>query len=392
LVDGSYDVVIVGGGIHGAGVAQIFAVNSFRVLLLEKHAIGLQTSSRSSKLIHGGLRYLESFQFGLVKECLRERQILLSIAPDLVRLTPFYLPVYKSSLRSRFKIRAGLSLYALLGGLDKQFRFKQCKKSEWAGLDGLKTKNLLAVFKYYDAQTDDLRLTQAVASSASNYGATMLENSDFVEAVADSNGWEIRYKQQQQKYVCKTKLIVNASGPWVNETANRIRTKLLSLDASLVQGTHIEVNKKTKKGVFYIESPIDKRAVFVMPWKSGTLIGTTETVVEKAIENPQPLDSEVEYLLSTYNAYFKKLGKESIVNKFAGLRVLPNSEKNILVFHKSRDTRLVVDRKIKPTVINIVGGKLTVYRNTAEKVFRLAEPTLGGVKKYVDSSKINLKP
>ena len=141
-----YDVVVIGAGIHGAGVAQAAAAAGHTVLVLEKTAIAHGTSSRSSKLIHGGLRYLETGQFGLVRESLRERAILLRIAPGLVRLSPFFIPVYGGASRSRWKIRAGLSLYALLGGFGRHNRFQSIARSEWHRLDGFQTDGLRAVF------------------------------------------------------------------------------------------------------------------------------------------------------------------------------------------------------------------------------------------------------
>src|SRR3984957_18551600 len=161
-----YDVIVVGGGIHGAGVMQAAAAAGHSTLLIEKCALASGTSSRSSKLIHGGLRYLESGQFALVRESLRERAIHLRIAPDLVHLKPFFIPVYDDTRRRPWQLKAGLSIYALLGGFDASTRFGSVPKREWAKLDGLETRGLDAVICYQDAQTDDARLTRAVVQSA----------------------------------------------------------------------------------------------------------------------------------------------------------------------------------------------------------------------------------
>ena len=139
-----YDVVIIGAGIHGAGVAQAAAAHGHSVLLLEQHAPAFGTSSRSSKLIHGGLRYLESGQLALVRECLRERELLSRLAPDLVRLVPFYIPVYRHTTRRPWQIRGGLSMYALLGGLGEHVRFTRVPRDQWTELDGLATRELQA--------------------------------------------------------------------------------------------------------------------------------------------------------------------------------------------------------------------------------------------------------
>jgi len=166
------DIVVVGAGIQGAGVAQAAAAAGYSVLLLEQTGIASGTSSRSSKLIHGGLRYLESGQFRLVRECLRERALLLRNAPSFVRLAPHYIPVYRETRRRPLLLRAGLSLYAVLGGLHPEVRFRQLPRSAWSDLDGLNQDGLQAVFRYFDAQTDDAALTRAVVSSAQSLGAT----------------------------------------------------------------------------------------------------------------------------------------------------------------------------------------------------------------------------
>ncbi|HKQ30418.1 MAG TPA: FAD-dependent oxidoreductase, partial [Burkholderiales bacterium] len=148
-----YDIVVIGGGIHGAGVAQAAAAAGYSVLALEKTALAAGTSSRSSKLIHGGLRYLESGRLRMVRESLHERAVLLRIAPELVRLVPFYLPIYPDTRRRPWQIAAGLSLYALLGGLARDNRFVRVPRAEWDDLEGLDMHRLQCVFRYYDGQT-----------------------------------------------------------------------------------------------------------------------------------------------------------------------------------------------------------------------------------------------
>ena len=162
MSESSHDIVVIGGGIHGAGVVQAAAAAGYRTLLLEKEGLAHGTSSRSSKLIHGGLRYLETLQFSLVQESLGERAILLRIAPHLVRLIPFYVPVYRGTLRRPWQIRIGLSLYALLGGLRKESLFRSVPKDQWTDLDGLDPSGLQSIFQYWDAQTDDAELTRGV--------------------------------------------------------------------------------------------------------------------------------------------------------------------------------------------------------------------------------------
>ena len=162
----TFDVIVIGGGIHGAGVLQAAAAAGYSALLIEKSALASGTSSRSSKLIHGGLRYLESGQFALVRESLHERAVHLRIAPDLVELKPFFIPVYGQTRRRPWQLKLGLWIYALLGGFDASTRFGSVPRREWSELDGLETRGLDAVIRYYDAQTDDAQLTRAVVESA----------------------------------------------------------------------------------------------------------------------------------------------------------------------------------------------------------------------------------
>jgi len=207
-----YDVVVIGGGIHGAGIAQAAAANGYSVLLLEKSAIGAATSSKSSKLIHGGLRYLESYQFGLVKECLHERSILLRIAPELVKLVPFYIPVYKQTTRRPWKVRLGLQIYRALSGFDQDARFSAQSCQQWSSLDGLSRQDLQAVYQYFDAQTDDVALTKAVVDSAQQLGAEVLCPATFKAASIRQQECEISVSvaDKQLSYSCG--VLVNAAG------------------------------------------------------------------------------------------------------------------------------------------------------------------------------------
>lgn len=277
------DVLIVGGGIQGAGVAQAAAACGYRTLLLEQTALAAGTSSRSSKLIHGGLRYLESGQFALVRQSLRERRILLDIAPALVQLIPFYLPVYCQSRRGPWTLRAGLSLYALLGGLDRQARFQQLPRRRWSQFPGLQQQDLQAVFRYWDAQTDDAALTRAVMASAEAWDAQLHCPARFVCAQADTDQVTVRFQQDGREHQLTTRVLVNAGGPWVGRVLEGVTPRPRRLDFDLVQGTHIVVADPSPPGVFYVEAPQDGRAVFVMPWEGRTLIGTTETADRKSV-------------------------------------------------------------------------------------------------------------
>jgi len=373
-----YDVAIIGGGIHGVGVAQAAAARGYKTILLEQYdQLAEGTSSRSSKLIHGGLRYLEQFEFSLVRECLLERSYLLKNAPDLVKLTPVYIPVYKQSKRSSLIIRAGLTLYALLGNLSSNARFKKVNKSDWNTLHGLNQKDLRAVFQYYEAQTDDRLLTQAVMGSAQEHGADLILNAEVKNINLGENTNSLVYSDQAGKDNQITFTVaVNAAGPWADKVVDAVQPKQKNVQVDLVQGAHIVLPIQLGGVIFYMESPRDQRPVFVMPWYGETMIGTTESIFNEDPAQTYPLEKEVEYLLETLYFYFPGLKNTEIKvsHRFAGLRVLPRSQKD--ANKRSRETIYLRDRKRKPRLLSIFGGKLTAYRETAEHVIHYIEPSL----------------
>ncbi len=390
-----FDIVVIGAGIHGAGIAQAAACYGFRVLVLEKQGVAAGTSSRSSKLIHGGLRYLETAQFALVRECLHERDLLLRLAPDLVHLRPFCIPVYGNSTRSVAKISLGLSLYALLGGVRNTSRFKIISRSDWDQLDGLSTDKLRTVFQYYDAQTDDKELTKAVLQSALQLGAELRMPAQFSGAKVNKI-CEVQFVENDIEHTCTAKILINAAGPWVTDVLAKITPKQTPIPVDLVQGTHIVVPVPIRERVYYLEAPQDQRAVFVMPWKSHAMIGTTETLFHNSPEQVKPLASEVSYLLDTFAHYFPAIKSQSgnvkhtIVEQFAGVRVLPVG--NASAFRRPRDTIIQVDNVMSPKVASLYGGKLTAYRATADKVMQRLLPTLPQKKSLAKTNELTLLP
>lgn len=389
MIEKKYDVVVIGAGIHGAGVAQALAVNGYSVLVLEQNTIASGTSSRSSKLIHGGLRYLENLHLSLVKECLQERTLLLRNAPHLVKLVPFYIPVFPETRRRPWQLRTGLSLYALLNSFHSSGRFGTVARQDWQTLDGLETKNLQKVFRYQDAQTDDVLLTRAVMNSAVQHGAQLMMPCEFVNADIDEQGVTVHYRQNGETHQSRASVVVNAAGPWVNQVLTKFNEPHIPLSIELVQGTHIVLPGELTQGVYYIEAPTDHRAVFVMPWKGNTLVGTTETSYSGDPGQVQPLDSEIDYLLKTLIHYFPHYQGKPVLDSFAGLRVLPHEEGH--PFSRSRDTRLITDRDRSPRLLSIYGGKLTAYRITAMKVMQKLKTSLGtGSAPLIDTKGIRL--
>jgi glycerol-3-phosphate dehydrogenase len=265
----------------------------------------------------------------------------------------------------------------MLGGFDATTRFGAVPRGEWDRLDGLDTNGLDAVIRYYDAQTDDAQLTRSVVQSAQSFGADLAMPASFIEAELIEGGVRVGYEEGGNMIQCEARVLVNAAGPWANHIARYVRPAIQMPAIDLVQGTHIVVPINIVEGVYYVESPSDGRAVFLIPWKGGTMIGTTETVFRGEPEQVRPLPEEEEYLLSVAGSYFpafKSLTRENIVDRFAGLRVLPAGD--VKAFGRSRETMLITDRPSQPRVLGIYGGKLTAWRATAEQVMEKIETSL----------------
>ncbi|MHC4109085.1 MAG: FAD-dependent oxidoreductase [Planctomycetota bacterium] len=387
-----YDIVIVGGGIHGVGVAQAAAAHGHSVLLLEQsERLAAGTSSRSSKLIHGGLRYLEYARFSLVAESLRERALLLELAPELVRLRWFYVPVYRHTRRRPWQIRVGLSLYAMLGRLRKENRFEAVPADEWNGLDGLATEGLAAVFRYRDAQADDAQLTRAVMRSAQDLGAELAMPATFAGARLEEDGCRLELLHDGHQVTCHARVVVNAAGPWAPAVLDRIDPKPAARPVELVQGAHILVRGPIERGIYHVEAPSDGRAVLVIPWQGNTLVGTTETPFHGDPDDVRPLAEEQRYLSGVLTHYFPSYGENGqvpILDSFAGLRVLPAGPGRFA--DRPRDVFLDLDRSERPRVLSIWGGKLTTYRSTAEKVMRRIATSLPKSRVVADTRTLKL--
>jgi glycerol-3-phosphate dehydrogenase len=370
-VQSDVDVVVIGAGIHGVGVAQAAAAAGYSVWLLEQNAPACGSSSRSSKLIHGGLRYLESGQFHLVHESLRERALMLQLAPQLVQLRRFHIPIYQHTRRRPLQLRAGLSLYALLTGMHASARFGSVPRSQWGQLDGLDTQQLQHVFWYQDAQTDDRRLTLSVLASAQQLGARLLCPARMLGARVQAQQVTIRYLEGQRERQCRARVLINAAGPWAATLAQTIEPPVTVPRLELMQGSHIIVPGRLERGPYYVESPRDGRAIFMLPWQGQIMVGTTETHFHGDPASVAPSTSEIQYLLGVLKHYFprfRSLANEDILGRFAGLRVLPQGPGH--AFHRSRETLLVHWPPRAPRVMSIYGGKLTTWRAVSARVLR----------------------
>ena len=383
------DIAIIGGGIHGAGVAQAAAAAGYSVTLLEKNALASGTSSKSSKLIHGGLRYLESLDIRLVRESLKERELLIKNAPELVQWQAFFIPVYRDTSRRPWFIRSGLALYTLLSGFSEHGRFRSVPESEWQQLDGLKTDGLQNVFQYWDAQTDDYLLTKAVMASAQALGAKLLCPAEFIQANKNVTGYQLQYRDNQETHQLDADVVINAAGAWARSIAEKFIPALPVIPVENIQGTHIELPGSLVRGCYYLEVPEDQRAVFAIPWKGHTLFGTTEHQFTQDPEQVQPLEQELDYLLKVFRHYFPH-NDNKIINAWAGLRVLPAVDGTS--FKSSRETHLITDKTKHPAALSIFGGKLTAYRATAEKVMNIVQKSLPEREPKADTATTKLRP
>jgi glycerol-3-phosphate dehydrogenase len=370
------DVLVVGGGIHGVGCAQAAAAAGHSVLVLEQTALAAGSSSRSSKLIHGGLRYLESAQWRLVRESLHERTTLLRIAPDLVKLKRFHIPLYDDTRRHGWQLRVGLSLYKALAGFDRSAAFGTVPRSEWANLDGLHTRGLQAVYWYHDAQTDDQLLTGAVMKSAESLGAELRLPAQLLSAQLREQSIVARFRHGAVEEECEARVLINAAGPWAATVARTITPTVLVPQLELVQGTHVVLDRPASDKLYYLESPRDGRAIFVLPWKGHTLVGTTEVRFRGDPSTVHATVHEMKYLLGVVQHYFSSEHNRppAVLHSFAGLRVLPAGGGH--AFHRSRETLLMTDREQQPRVLSIYGGKLTTWRAVAARCQHLIASSL----------------
>jgi len=379
------DVLIIGGGIYGAGIAQAAAVAGHSVLLVEQQQIASATSSNSTKLIHGGLRYLESMEFGLVCEALHERERLLALAPDLVSREWFYIPVYRDSRRPCWQIRYGLGLYWLLS-LGRS-RFKQLPERLWQqAVPGLDTLQMTALLAYEDAATDDAALTRAVAASAAQLGAEIRENTRFIRARHAGRQWHVELSAASN---VRATILINAAGPWINRVRERIEPRPPAQPVQLVQGAHLHLNRPCAAFV-YVESA-DGRVMFFRPWQGGTLAGTTETPFHGNPAEARATPTETTAILTTYNRCFPAMrcSEHDILKQYCGIRVLPLHPGS--PFSASRRAILQCDTPACPTYIAVYGGKLTTYRRESEKVARLIARRLPP-SRNADTARIRLQP
>ena len=351
-------LAVIGGGINGAGIAWELARRGYDVTLFEKGRCGAQTSSATTKMIHGGIRYLERFHFGLVRESLRDRAWLLEHLPSLVKPIEILLPVYDDSPRSRFTIRVGLTLYDVLAGRDNIARHRALSADELIKRLPLTRAGLRGGFVYFDAQVDDYALARLVVDSAISEGATVREETRVVSLRRNGKEWIVGTAAGDERF----DFVVNAAGPWMNAllAENRIRSRYR---LSLVRGSHLVLKHRVAEAGMLLQSVSDRRVFFVLPWKGTTLVGTTEVMHNGSLENVSATDAEIDYLIARFNRYVRDpIGRNDIASTFAGVRPLVGRSTNPSAL--ARDYRL----ERRGNLLNVFGGKMTTFRSLAEKV------------------------
>ncbi len=371
------DVLVVGGGINGAGIARDAARRGLKVALVEMNDLASGTSSRSSKLVHGGLRYLEHYEFSMVFESVSERRILMDLAPHLVNPLGFVFPVYKGSPHKLFMINAGMWLYDGLSLFRSPKIHKNLKPKDIAKLEpALKLEGMKGAPLYYDCSTDDARLTLETAIDAVQQGAVVctgarvakfLQSDDgrvagaVVENTLDGGTKEVR-----------ARVVINATGPWTDAT----RT-LSDAEAAAVlrptKGVHIVVDAKKLpiNNAVVCFHPSDGRVLFALPWGDRAYVGTTDTDYKGALDDLAATRDDVDYLIDAVGHYFPdhRLTHEDVISTWAGLRplVAPPTQKGKAVNEGavSREHEILVGRD---GLVTIAGGKLTTYRKVSGEV------------------------
>lgn len=373
-MNSEFDVIVIGAGINGAGIARDAAMRGLKVLLIDKSDIASGTSSASTRLIHGGLRYLEHFEVGLVRESLRERETLLRIAPHLVRPLPITIPIYKHSQRGPVTIRAGMIVYDLLSFTKSLPRHRMLSRRETLKqLPGLNPEGLLGSALYFDAQVEFAeRLVLENVLAAHERGAEVYTYAPVVNFIVENE--KVTGIGYGQKQIARASLIVNASGPWVDYLLNE-SPKLIGG----TKGSHIVVAPfaRSPANAIYLEAETDKRPFFIIPWNGNYLVGTTDVRFE---DDPDQVRSElweIDYLLDETNRAFPeaRLTRDHVLYTYSGVRPLPfTGEKDVQSITRRHFIR---EHPRLSNLLSIVGGKLTTYRSLAEECVDLIFRKLG---------------
>jgi glycerol-3-phosphate dehydrogenase len=361
-----FDVLLIGGGITGAGIARDAAMRGLSVAIVDKGDWGGGTSSRSSRLIHGGIRYLEHGQIGLVRESVREREILLRIAPHLVKPLEFTWPVYRGARLPKWKLRAGLTAYDLLAGTGRLRRHHALGVTQVIEHEPCVSRDaLVGGASYYDASTDDSRITLANVLSSIAHGAVAVSYARKSSLTMTGNrvdGAVIRDQLSDNEARVRAKLVVSATGPW---------------QAQGTKGSHIAVprHRVGNRSAVTLTSPLDGRVMFVIPGGDQAIVGTTDTFTRESPEDVRASAEDVDYLLASANAYFPDaaLTPDDVVASWAGIRPLAATPSGTDPSSISREHHIERDNE---GVITVSGGKLTTFRAMAAEAVDMIHEAL----------------
>jgi len=376
-----FDLAIIGGGINGCGIARDAAGRGLSVFLCEKDDLAGGTSSRSTKLIHGGLRYLEYYEFRLVREALHEREVLLNAAPHIIWPLRFILPHHKG-LRPAWLIRLGLFLYDHIGGRKILPATTSVNLLTDVAGRALK-KNFSKGFEYSDCRVMDSRLVILNAMDAAAKGAEVRTRTPLREAIRTGKTWQLKLldKACNEEFQIEAKVLINASGPWLDELLKHISHTETKEHIRMVKGSHIIVNKLFDHERAYLFQNADGRIIFAIPYEDEfTLIGTTEGDFHGDPDKVSISPEEIDYLCQAASEYFlREIVKEDVVSSFSGIRPLFDDGRSEAKA-ATRDYVLKLDTgKDEAPLLSIYGGKVTTYRKLAESVLAKLSPFLPGM-------------
>jgi len=381
LRDGRFDLLVVGGGITGAGVALDAATRGLRVALVEAGDFAEGTSSRSSRLVHGGLRYLETGDFRLVFEALAERRRLLELASHLVHPLPFLFPLYRSGPVGYRKLQAGMWLYDLLSLFRGVRRHRMLRhRAVLADEPRLRREGLVGGAEYFDASVDDARLTLAVARGAHEAGAAVVSHAEVTGFLREDgapllHGVRLRDRLTGESLEARADLVVNATGPWSDEL-RRMADPGAAPRLRPTKGVHVvlERTRVGNEGALIFPSSLDGRVMFVLPWGDFTYVGTTDTDFEGSPGGASATDGDVDYLLESTNALFPeaRLTREDVLSTWTGVRPLLAPERGEGATDEGSTSREHEIWRDPGGLVNVAGGKLTTYRVMAAQAVDFA--------------------
>lgn len=375
----TWDIVIIGGGATGLGIALDAACRGYSTLLLEQHDFTKGTSSRSTKLVHGGVRYLAQGNFKLVYRALHERGILLRNAPHVVKPQPFIIPCYTTW--EKFKYAAGISFYDLLAGRHSFGKSAFLKATEVCSrFPNINPKGLKGGVQYFDGRFDDTRLAINIAQTAVELGAVLLnyfEVTGLIKLHKKIHGIRAMDGETKTQYEIKARCVINATGVFADDILKMDNSEKKPL-ITPSQGVHIVINKSflQSSSALMIPRTSDGRVLFAVPWHDHVLIGTTDTILNQHCLEPVAMESEIQFILKNFNQYMvKSPGRGDVLSVFAGLRPLAAASSDVKTTKEiSRDHKLIIS---KSGLVTITGGKWTTYRKMAEETINASVASAG---------------